>query len=152
MVCTSRWNLTESPDDGETSVLLVKYDVKTSGMRSGPQSKWSSGIDNELCWGINDIWMEMLKSATKISWWKYNSWKNIDFLPAAAAKSHQSCLTVRPHKCQPTRLLCPWDSPGKNTDFLPKELHSVGLCFFNKELFGRRPQGEHDERQRFAYD
>ena len=38
-------------------------------------------------------------------------------LPAAAAKSLQSCLTL----CdpidvwQPTRLLCPWDSPGKNT-------------------------------------
>ena len=36
---------------------------------------------------------------------------------AAAAKSLQSCLTVcdRPHRQQPTRLLCPWDSPGKNT-------------------------------------
>ena len=36
---------------------------------------------------------------------------------AAAAKSLQSCLTdsVRPHRWQPTRLPCPWDSPGKNT-------------------------------------
>ena len=34
---------------------------------------------------------------------------------AAAAKSLQSCLTLRPHRWQPTRLLCPWDSPGKNT-------------------------------------
>ena len=23
--------------------------------------------------------------------------------------------SVRPHRCQPTRLSCPWDSPGKNT-------------------------------------
>ena len=23
--------------------------------------------------------------------------------------------SVRPHRQQPTRLLCPWDSPGKNT-------------------------------------
>ena len=23
--------------------------------------------------------------------------------------------SVRPHGLQPTRLLCPWDSPGKNT-------------------------------------
>ena len=30
---------------------------------------------------------------------------------AAAAKSLQSCLTVRPYR----QLLCPWDSPGKNT-------------------------------------
>ena len=34
---------------------------------------------------------------------------------AAAAKSLQSCLTVQPHRWQPTRLLCPQDSPGKNT-------------------------------------
>ena len=33
----------------------------------------------------------------------------------AAAKSLQLCLTVRPHRQQPTRLPCPWDSPGKNT-------------------------------------
>ena len=36
-------------------------------------------------------------------------------MPAAAAKSHQSCPTLRPHRRQPTRLPCPWDSPGKNT-------------------------------------
>ena len=34
---------------------------------------------------------------------------------AAAAKSLQSCLTLRPHSRQPTRLPRPWDSPGKNT-------------------------------------
>ena len=28
----------------------------------------------------------------------------------------KSCLTLlQPHGLQPTRLLCPWDSPGKNT-------------------------------------
>ena len=27
-----------------------------------------------------------------------------------------SCVdSVRPHRRQPTRLLCPWDSPGRNT-------------------------------------
>ena len=34
---------------------------------------------------------------------------------AAAAKSLQLCLTVRPGRQQPTRLPDPWDSPGKNT-------------------------------------
>ena len=33
----------------------------------------------------------------------------------AAAKSHQSCLTLCDPRRQPTRLPCPWDSPGKNT-------------------------------------
>ena len=34
---------------------------------------------------------------------------------STAAKSLQSCLTVQPHRRQPTRFPCPWDSPGKNT-------------------------------------
>ena len=33
---------------------------------------------------------------------------------AAVAKSLQSCLTLQPHRWQPTRLPRPWDSPGKN--------------------------------------
>ena len=33
---------------------------------------------------------------------------------AAAAKSLQSCPTVQPHRRQPTRLPCPWDSQDKN--------------------------------------
>ena len=44
-------------------------------------------------------------------------------LSAAAAKSLQSCPTVRPHRWQPTRLPRPWDSPGKNT--------GVGCHFFS---------------------
>ena len=32
-----------------------------------------------------------------------------------AAKLLQSSPTARPHRRQPTRLPCPWDSPGKNT-------------------------------------
>ena len=35
--------------------------------------------------------------------------------PHLLAKSLQSCLTVRPHRRQPTRLPHPRDSPGKNT-------------------------------------
>ena len=31
------------------------------------------------------------------------------------AKSLQLCLTLQPHELKHSRLLCPWDSPGKNT-------------------------------------
>ena len=34
---------------------------------------------------------------------------------SAAAKSLHLCLTLRPHRRQPTRFCRPWDSPGKNT-------------------------------------
>ena len=47
-------------------------------------------------------------------------WSGLPFpspknVSAAAAKSLQSCPTLRPHRRQPTGLPCPWDSPGKNT-------------------------------------
>ena len=42
-------------------------------------------------------------------------WVILVFAAAAAAKSLQSSNSVRPHRRQPTRLPCPWDSPGKNT-------------------------------------
>ena len=41
--------------------------------------------------------------------------------------------SVRPHRCQPTRLPCSWDSPGKNTGvgchFLP-HLVSLGCSYW----------------------
>ena len=42
-----------------------------------------------------------------------NIWVTAHSLPPA--RSLQSCPTLWPHRRQPTRLLCPWDSPGKNT-------------------------------------
>ena len=50
---------------------------------------------------------------------------------AAAAKSLQSCQTVRPHRWQPTRLLCPWDSLGKNTGV---DCHFLLQCVKVKSL------------------
>ena len=41
--------------------------------------------------------------------------RNLASAAAAAAKLLQLCQTLRPHRRQPTRLPCPWDSPGKNT-------------------------------------
>ena len=52
-----------------------------------------------LSWGIFHVNLDGLSYATA----------------AAAAKLLQSCPTLRPHRGQPTRLPCPWDSPGKNT-------------------------------------
>ena len=43
------------------------------------------------------------------------SWGHSMRTAAAAAKSLQSCPTLRPHRLKPTRLLRPWDFPGKST-------------------------------------
>ena len=39
----------------------------------------------------------------------------------------QSCPTLQPHGLWPTRLLCPWDSPGKNTGLGYHSLLQGGL-------------------------
>ena len=49
---------------------------------------------------------------------------------AAAAKSTVVSDSVRPHRRQPTRLLHPWDSPGKNT--------GVGCHFLLQCVKGKR--------------
>src|SRR5574340_697992 len=47
----------------------------------------------------------------------------IQFSSAASVVSD----SVRPHRRQPSRLLCPWDSPGKNT--------GVGCYFLLQGIF-----------------
>ena len=47
--------------------------------------------------------------------YQWKTWEGPPRSAAAAAKSRQSCLTLRPHRWQPSRLRCLWDSPGKNT-------------------------------------
>ena len=43
------------------------------------------------------------------------SLKGIGSSAAAAAVASVVSDSVRPHRRQPTRLPCPWDTPGKNT-------------------------------------
>ena len=56
----------------------------------------------------------------------------------------QSWLTLQPHALQPVRLLCPWDSPGKNTGvgchfllqaILPTEGLNLGLLHCRQILY-----------------
>ena len=54
-----------------------------------------------------------LKYSCLTSSYSYLS-SNLDAAATAAAKSRQSD-SVRPHRWQPNRLFCPWDSLGKNT-------------------------------------
>ena len=48
----------------------------------------------------------------------------------------QSCPTLRPHRLWPTRLLCPWDYPGKNTGV---DCHSLLQRIFPTQGFNLGP-------------
>jgi len=45
----------------------------------------------------------------------WSGWNPAAAAAAAAAVASVVSDSVRPHRQQPTRLPCPWDSPGKNT-------------------------------------
>ena len=61
-------------------------------------------------------WIYSILSSLRNMYLKHLQWSFIDYAAAAAAKSLQVVSdSVRPHRLQPTRLLCPWDSPGKTT-------------------------------------
>ena len=58
--------------------------------------------------------------------------------------------SVRPHKCQPTRLRCPWDFPGKNTGvgchfllqgIFPTQGSNLGLLHCRQTLYCLSHQG-----------
>ena len=67
-------------------------------------------------------------------------------LAAAAAKSLQLCPFMRPHRRQPTRLLHPWHSPGKNTGvgchFLLQWMHACYVASVMSDsvrAYGQQP-------------
>ena len=64
-----------------------------------------------VCGCSSDYSFTRFENPSVINWFAIGH----SLLGDAAAKSLQSCPTVRPHRWQPTRLPCPWDSPGKNT-------------------------------------
>ena len=53
----------------------------------------------------------------------FSPWRTTNTLVAGSSSRNcpcvclvaQLCLTLRPHGLQPARLLCPWDSPSRNT-------------------------------------
>ena len=62
----------------------------------------------------------------------------------------QSYSTLRPHRPWPARLLCPWDSPGKNTrvsshpllqGIIPTQGSNLGLLHYRQIPYDLSHQG-----------
>ena len=89
------------------------------------------GWQKENCTGVQEAWLPVAGSSitgcvfpgTSLSLagphlpHPYTGhWIKLNRLQSVRAKSLQSCLTLWPYGLQPARILCPWDSPGKNTE------------------------------------
>ena len=70
------------------------------------------------------------------------SLQNLSSPACVHAKSLHSCPnSLRPYGLQPTRLLCPWDSPGKNTGvgchalhLLDSGIEPASLCLVHRQV------------------
>ena len=93
-----------------TSQLIWINDLPTKG-RFSSHFKFNLYVSiGPLCISISHMLGILnlnLKNCPRVYKWEFK----MEFA-AAAAKSLQSCLTVRPHRRQPTRLPRSWDSPG----------------------------------------
>ena len=87
------------------------------GYNSGETSKWKRCLGQRVGVGVAVGTLCSLCRCTHLP--ALSLFKCVDqprgSAAAAAAKSLQLCPTLRPHRRPPTRFLCPWDSPGKNT-------------------------------------
>ena len=63
--------------------------------------------------------------------------------------------SVRSHGQQPTRLLCPWDSPGKNTGvgchFLLRSISIKRQSIFTSPGLGKEASKETEKGYRYKY-
>ena len=88
-------------------IRLIIFFAAKDGKALYSQQKTRPGAncrsDHELL--IAKLWLKLKEVGKTTRPFRY----------AGVAKLLQLCLSVWPHRWQPTRLLCPWDSPGKNT-------------------------------------
>ena len=100
----------------------ARHDHKVAShtpVRTGCRGKGSFFVKDQECytgWRPVSNWV-FLQDILTVYFSQIRGTKGIgNTTAAAAAKSLQSCPTLcDPHRWQPTRLLRPWDSPGKNT-------------------------------------
>ena len=76
------------------TLLRLQWNKSSQGSRGWPSPKVTE--DQRLCPSVQLVLSTPLGNTV-------------------CAKSFQLCPTLRPYGLKPTRLLCPWDSPGKNT-------------------------------------
>ena len=111
------------------SDFLLTFDWRLFSLISSGEDVWGE----EVLLSLRGFWAHIFTSAAHMTS------LNKAAAAAAAAKLLQSCPTLRPHGLQPTRLLHPWDFPGKSTGVgLNKAKESkrgIWVIYYADEIF-----------------
>ena len=92
----------------ESEKVGLKFNIqKTKIMASGPVTSWE--INGETVETVSDFYFGALKSLQMVT--AAMKLKDAYSLEGTSVVSN----SLQPYGPQPVRLLCPWDSPGKNT-------------------------------------
>ena len=84
---------------------------------SSLQGKHNGACVEYMC----QLWYSLINLAIRFSTRELAVMEGVQ--GTGAAKSLVVSDSVRPHRRQPTRLLCPWDSPGKSGLPFPSPMH-----------------------------
>ena len=79
----------------------------------------------KVLWKLT-FWRQAVLTVSRMNFWWFYCIRHMHELCSVHACSVVS-NSLRPHGLQPSRLLCPWDSPGKNT--------GEGWYFFLQGIF-----------------
>ena len=94
-----------------TAVLAQRLMSGVGVARRTPR-RWAADNPTDVLAQQSDVWgwaWRAGRPGVGLHWWE-------EVVSFCCCSDPKSCLTLlQPHGLQPTRLLCPWDFPGRNT-------------------------------------